>query len=92
MKQIQAVNVWFNGQNYEAKFLNAYVINDDLSTSATFWWGIYAESDVAGEPGQNVASANLTMGGEDYLNWNTNPNINEDAYIWIASQLGLTLI
>ena len=92
MKQILPVNVWFNGQVYQAKFLNAYIINDNLTNSATFWWGIYAEGDVAGEPGQNVASANLTISGQDYIDWNANPDINEDAYIWIADQLGLTLI
>jgi hypothetical protein len=92
MVQIQPVNVWYNGQVIEAKYLNAYVINDNLSTFAQFWWGLYAEGTSPDSPGINVASANLTIAGQDYIDWNGNPDINAAAYTWIADQLGLTII
>jgi hypothetical protein len=92
MVQIQPVSVWYNGQVIQAKYLNAYVINDNLSTFAQFWWGLYAEGTSPDSPGINVASANLTIAGQDYIDWNANPDINQAAYTWIAGQLGLTII
>ena len=92
MKEIQPVSVWYNGQSVQAKYLSAYIVNDNLKDTAVFWWGIYSEGANPGESGQNVASANLTMAGQDYIDWNTNPDINDAAYSWIAEQLGLTII
>lgn len=92
MKQIQPVSIWDNGQIYQAKFLDAYVIKDDLSTFAIFWWGLFSEVAEPGTKGQQVSQGNLTMNGQDYINWNTNPDINADAYTWIAAQLNLTII
>lgn len=92
MKQIQSVSVWYNGQSVQAQILDAYVINDNLKDNATFWWGIYTEGANPGEKGQCVGSANLSMNGQDYIDWNANPDINDAAYTWIADQLGLTII
>jgi hypothetical protein len=38
MKTIESVPVWENGQVQEAKILNAYAINVQLGTSATFYY------------------------------------------------------
>lgn len=38
-----------------------------------------------------VAQGNLTMTGQDYTNWNQEPDINEAAYVWAATKLNLTL-
>jgi len=40
MKQIQPVQMWSNGQTVQADALNAYVINDNLNSQASFWYGI----------------------------------------------------
>jgi len=92
MKQIQPVSIWDNGQIYEAKILDAYVIKDDLSTFSIFWWGLFSEGTEPGTKGTQVSQGNLTMNGQDYIDWNTNPDINDDAYTWIAAQLNLTII
>ena len=92
MKQIQSVSVWYNGQSVQAQILDAYVINDNLKDSATFWWGIFTEGSDPGSKGICVGSSNLTMSGQDYIDWNANPDINDAAYQWIADQLGLTII
>ena len=86
MKAIQPVNIWVNGQNKQGVWLNAYIINDNLSSSATFYWNILDVTEL------QLAQGNLTIQGQDYIDWNANPDINDDAYIWIAQQLGLTLI
>jgi hypothetical protein len=82
MKQIQPISIWDNGTVQEATVLNAYAINDNLSTSATFYYSLLSESM------QQLAQGNLTMSGDDYDAWETN----DYAYDWVAAQLNLTII
>jgi hypothetical protein len=65
-----------------ATILNAYCINDNLSTSATFYYTLL--SDVQSQ----LQQGNLTMTGEDYDGWATN----EYAYDWVAQQIDVTII
>ena len=85
MKQIQPFQIWVNGSQKTAEWLNAYVIHDNLTDAAQFYWSLN-DADL-----QILAQGNLGMSGQDYIDWNANPDINEDAYVWIAAQLGLTL-
>ena len=87
MKSIQPVSVWYNGQDQQAVLLNAYVINDNLSTSANFYWALYTANSE-----QLLSQGNLLMDGQSYIDWNANPDINDAAYTWIADQLSLTII
>jgi hypothetical protein len=82
MKNIQPISIWDNGTVQEASVLNTYVINDNLSTSATFYYTLLSESM------QQLAQGNLTMSGDDYDAWETN----DYAYDWVAGQLNLTII
>jgi hypothetical protein len=82
MKAIQPVSIWDNGQTVEATILNSYCINDNLSTSAAFYYSLLSDSS------QQLNQGNLTMTGEDYQAWQTN----EYAYDWVAAQLNLTII
>ena len=86
MKTIEAVSIWDNGTVQEAKILNAYAINVTLSTSATFYYQLLAETvDLA--VGTQLAQGNLTMTGEAYQKW----EIDSYAWDWIAQQLNLTI-
>ncbi len=81
MKTIESVQIWDNGTVQEGTILNAYCINDNLSTSGTFYYSILSDAS------QQLAQGNLTMTGEVYQAWETN----EYAYDWIAAQLNLTI-
>jgi hypothetical protein len=81
MKQIQPISIWDNGTNQSASILNAYCINDNLSTSATFYYSLLSDSM------QQLAQGNLSMSGEVYDAWQTN----DYAYDWVATQLNLTI-
>jgi hypothetical protein len=82
MKTITPISIWDNGTVQEATVLNAYAINDNLTTSATFYYTISSESM------QLLAQGNLTMSGDDYDAWETN----NYAYDWVAGPLNLTII
>lgn len=86
MKKIQPVVIWDNGQELQAKILNAYAINVTLGTSATFYYALYAE-DVNGNLGNQISQGNLTMTGESYQEWTTD-NV---AWDWVAQQLNLVI-
>jgi hypothetical protein len=86
MKTISPVSIWDNGQNLEAKILNAYAVNVTLGTSATFYYSLMTE-DGYGNVGVQVAQGNLTMTGEAYTQW----TVDSYAWDWVAEQLNLTI-
>jgi hypothetical protein len=86
MKTIQPVSIWDNGQNLEAKILNAYAVNVTLGTSATFYYALFAENG-DGSQGTQVAQGNLNMIGEAYAQW----QVDSYAWDWVAEQLNLTI-
>jgi hypothetical protein len=92
MKQIQPIQIWVNGQLETGSWLGAYIINDNLSNSAQFYWWIAANVSEADSVGSTLSSGNLTINGQSYIDWNDTSDINDYAYVWIADQLGLTLI
>jgi hypothetical protein len=80
MKQIEPVVFPLNLGT--ATILNAYCINDNLSTSATFYYAILSETQ------SQLQQGNLTMTGDDYTGWITN----DYAYNWVAEQIDVTII
>ena len=64
-----------------ATVLNAYCINDNLSTSATFYYALLSDTMA------QLSQGNLNMTGQDYADWQTN----QYAYDWIATQIDVTI-
>jgi hypothetical protein len=93
MKKIEPVTAWKNGEQLEANILNAYIVNDNLDSSCYFYYSLNAGGEgTEAMPlvnGQVVADGNITMSGQDYLDWD---NSNDAAYAYIAEKLNLTLI
>jgi len=88
MKQIQPIQIWVSGQEQTGNWINAYIINDNLQDSATFYWSIFS----AETGGNKLSEGNLTIVEPDYSVWSSTADINLAAYQWICDQLGLTLI
>lgn len=93
MKQIEPIGIWKNGESQEANLLNAYIINDNLATSCTFYYQLCSSGEgTEAMPlviGQTLADGNITMSGDDYINWDDS---NDAAYLYIAEKLNLTII
>jgi hypothetical protein len=88
-KQIQPVSIWSNGENKEANELDARIIFDDLETTAQFF---YELKKVTEEVNTTLSNGNISMMGQDYLDWGLSTDINEAAYVYIASKLNLTIV
>lgn len=85
--QITPVSIWYNGQSKEASELDARIIFDDLATSAQFYYELKEVVE-----GSTLSNGNVSMDGEDYSNWGLSTDINEAAYVYIASKLNLTIV
>ena len=94
MKQIQPISIWVNGQQQTANQFNLRIVADNLSDTATFYFELINQTIVPGSSPINtvLASGNSVLQGQDYTNWNANPDINTNAYTRIAAKLNLTLI
>jgi hypothetical protein len=80
MKQIEPVVFPLNLGT--AVILSAYCVNDNLSTSATFYYSLLSDTQV------QLSQGNLTMEGQDYADWQTN----QYAYDYIAAQINVTIV
>ncbi len=93
MKSIEPITIWKNGESQEANLLNAYIINDNLQSSCSFYYSLCASGEgTEAMPlviGETLAEGNLTMDGENYLAWDGD---NDYAFTYIAEKLNLTLI
>jgi hypothetical protein len=92
MKQIEPVQIWVNGSVQTGSWINAYIINDNLQDSATFYWAIFADGSEPDTQGLQLSAGNLTIVEPDYSVWDSTSDINQSAYEWICDQLSLTLI
>jgi hypothetical protein len=92
MKQIQPVQIWVNGSLQTGTYINAYIINDNLLDSATFYWSIWSDGDEPDTQGIKLSEGNLIMVDPEYDLWGQSTDINQAAYVWICEELNLTLI
>jgi hypothetical protein len=93
MKKIEAVTIWKNGESQEANLLSAYIINDNLESSCSFYYSLNASGEGTEEMplvvGAILADGGITMSGEDYLAWD---GTNQSAYTYIADKLNLIIV
>ena len=90
MKAIQNVQVWKNGEEKLANTFNLILINDDLKSSATFYYQLLASSEEEGNvSSEMLVDGNVGMSGEDYQNWDDS---NDGAYNYCAGKLNLVII
>jgi hypothetical protein len=86
-KTIQPVSIWYNGQSKQASELDARIIFDDLATTAQFYYEL--KEVVEGVSGATLSNGNVTMNSQDYTDWD---NSNEEAYIYVADKLNLSIV
>lgn len=91
---IQPVQIWTNGQAATGNYIDASIVNDNLSDYAQFYWQISSvTTDSEGaESKQSLTQGNTTISGADYTAWGQSSDVNLAAYEYICSQLNLTLI
>lgn len=93
MKQIEPVQIWVNGEQKVANYLNAYIVNDNLIDSATFFYALISRETVDGSDlDSSLANGNVSIDGQEYDDWGNSGDVNGEAYSIIAEKLNLVLI
>lgn len=87
MKLIEEVSIWDKGVTKKALLLDTYVINLVLNESATFYYALYSQTE-DGLQGELLASGNLSMTGDDYLNWTSDDGV----WHFVADSLNLVIV
>jgi hypothetical protein len=89
---IQPVQIWTNGEEASGNYIDASIVNDNLSDYAQFYWQIsYVSGEGDQKQKQMLAQGNTTITGEAYITWGQSGDINAAAYQYICEQLHLTL-
>ena len=96
-KQIQPVDIWVNGESKVAEYLQVTCINDNYENSATNYWQLFTkvvDAEGVESIGEQIAQSNLTIDGQDYINWGDQPAmaINAWIYQWSADKLNLVIL
>ena len=90
---IQPVQIWQNGQSETGNYIDASIVNDNLSDYAQFYWNISkVTTSEDGDTKQSLTQGNTTISGADYEAWSDATDVNLFAYQYICQQLNLTLI
>jgi hypothetical protein len=97
MKQIQPLQIWNNGTLKTVEYLQVTGINDNYESSATNYWQLFTKvTDPEGVEiaGEQVAQGNLTISGQDYIDWGNEPAMNVNAWIynWTATEINVVII
>ena len=87
MKQIQSINIWKNGNQVQASYLELKVVHDDLKNTAIFYYSLNETSE-----GGVITDGNITISEQEYDQWGENVDINQDAYNIVATKLNLVYI
>jgi hypothetical protein len=83
---IQTTFIWNNGIEKEAIYLNAYSIQDNLETSAQFYYQLLDVND------KSLIDGNISCTGDAYIQWLANDFATNWIMNYIASELNLTPI
>lgn len=96
MKQIQPIEIWNSGTKNTAEYIQVTCVNDNYETSATNYWQLFTKQvDAEGveSAGQQLAVGNLTISGQNYIDWGNQPAmaINTWIYNWTANQINVVI-
>lgn len=85
MKNIQPITIWKDGESKIATILKMYISYDNLESTATFQYEL-CDGQI-----KSLINGNINISGTDYLNWGGSGDSNEEAYLYGATVLNLTI-
>ena len=97
MKQIQPITIWINGEEKIAEYISVTGVYDNNASEAKEFWQLYTkivDEQGVDKAGQEIAQGNISIQGQDYINWGDQPAMNVNAWIydWVAQQINATII
>ena len=86
MRTIQPLDIWSDGDTKTATCLKLYLTYDDLTIQAALHYSLCDNN------GTIIYEGQIFIAGQEYIDWGTSGDSNNEAYIIAASKLNLTLI
>lgn len=86
MKNIQPLEIWSGGDTKIATLMTLYISYDDLATKAAL---IYKLQD---DTGSDIYEGQIFFTDQEYTDWGSSGDSNQEAYVIAASKLNITLI
>jgi hypothetical protein len=80
---INSTWIWTNGVEKEAIYLNAESIQDNLETEAKFYYLLSDENEIT------LIAGNISIVGDDYIQWLANDFATNWIMNWISAKLNL---
>jgi hypothetical protein len=96
-KKISAIDIWTNGQVEVGEFFEVVGFNDNYKDTAYNSWQIFTKKimeDGTEEANISISQGLLTITGQDYTEWGSQPamDVNDWIYNWAAQKLGLSIL
>jgi hypothetical protein len=94
MKNIEPVNVWVNGEVKIANKFQLAIVSDNLKDSATFYYQLLKVIEENDEfvSQEQLTQGNVSVSGQEYLDWSNSEDVNNDAFVLVAEKLNLILL
>lgn len=96
INKIQPITIsYVAGQPKTAEYFQIYSSYDGLDVAANLQWSLMEKNvDAEGKEyaGATIQSGALSIEGQDYADWSTEPDANTWVIDWAAQQLNLTII
>jgi alanine-alpha-ketoisovalerate/valine-pyruvate aminotransferase len=86
MKQILPLDIWSDGDTKTAIAVSLYISYDDLSTQAALVYKLHDNT------GSIIYEGQIFFTGQEYIDWGSSGDSNEEAYVLAASHLNITLV
>jgi hypothetical protein len=86
MKNIQPLDIWSDGITKTATCIKLYLTYDDLATQAALHYSLCDDN------GTTIYEGQIFIAGQEYIDWGTSGDSNNEAYVIAANKLNLTLI
>lgn len=85
INSIKPLSIWIEGKVIEANKLGVVISNDNMTTEAIFEYKLFNN-----ETPLTVGFININ--GEDYQNWGSTGDTNQEAIVWVANKINIELV
>ncbi len=86
MKNIQPLEIWSGGDTKTATTMTLYISYDDLATKAALIYKLHDDT------GSDIYEGQIFFTDQEYTDWGSSGDSNQEAYTLAASKLNITLI
>lgn len=86
ISNIQSFPIWFDGKFFDVDRLGVKISSDDMVQEAVFQYSLFTPDNVP------ITGGFVKIDGENYKNWGSTGNTNQEAIVWVANKINVELL